>query len=336
MNYLFWGMCIILFILVLIKQTKKVKSSEAYVIERHKHFYKVVNSKIIFIIPFLDKIKCVVNLNPQIKKCYPIVLSLADNTTTVVDINIFFKVIDAKKVAYLNKSLESNLESLATTELRNISGKLNSSSIKYIEDKFKEDLKSKLNKNAQALGCKIEDLKIEIGDIKDLKIKVGDNVFKNNIYSNVTSVVDYSMYSNNGLYIIIFIVCIVYILGNFYLKKAYVSTNNLCFYFIKVLLESLPNFFICILISDFILTMFKKNIKKKILRGTIGMAIIFLCIYDIIAEPTQISISENRTSNFSYKCAIISDIISNQTTTVDVSNITAYKDNLKSTGSRKI
>lgn len=250
MNYLFWGMCIILFIIILIKQTKKVKSSEAYVIERHKRFYRVVNSKIIFVIPFLDRIKCVVNLTPQIKKCYPKAIILADNTTTVVDINIFFKVIDAQKVAYLDKSLESNLESLATIELSNISGKLDSSNVKYIEDKFKEDLKSKLNRSAQALGCEIE----------DLKIKIWDNVFKNDIYSNETSVADYSMYNNNGLYIIILIGFIVYIFGSLYLEDAYVSTNNLIFYFLKVLVKSLPNFAICIVISNFIVTLFKKDI----------------------------------------------------------------------------
>ena len=326
MNYLFLGMCIILFIIILIKQIKKVKPSEAYVIERHKRFYKVVNSKIIFIIPFLDKIKCVVNLNSHIKKCYPTAIILADNTTAVVDINIFFKVIDAQKVAYLDKSLESYLESLAITELRNISVKLDSSNIKYIGDKVKEDLKSKLNINAQALGCKIE----------DLEIKIRNNISTNNIYNyDETSVADYGMHNNNGLYIIILIGFIVYIFGNFYSEKAYVSTNNLCFYFLKVLSESLPNFVICIVISNFILTILKKDIKKKLQIAIIEMAIIFLCIYDIIAEPIRISISENRTSNFSYKCAIISDIISNQTTTVDVSNITAYKHYSKSTGGRK-
>ncbi len=327
MNYLFCGMCIILLIIILIKQTKKVKSSEAYVIERHNRFYKVVNSKIIFVIPFLDRIKCVVNLNPHIKKCYPKAIILADNTTIFVDIKIFFKVIDAQKVAYLDETLESQLESLATTELRNISGKLDSSNVKYINEKIKEDLKSKLNINAQALGCEIE----------DLEIKIEKDILTNNIYNyDETSVADYSMYNKNGLYIIIFVVCMIYIFGSYYLENAYVSTNNLIFYFLKRLVKSLPNFVFCILISNLILTMFKKDKKKKLQKGAIGIAIIFLCIYDIIAEPIRISISENRTSNFSYKCAIINDIISNQTTTVDVSNITANKEYTKSVGSRKI
>ena len=229
-------------------------------------------------------------------------------------------------MAYLDKSLEFQLEYLATTELRNISVKLDSSNVKYINEKIKEDLKSKLNINAQALGCEIE----------DLEIKIEKNIITNNIYNyDETSVVDYSIYHNNGLYIIILIGFIVYIFGNFYLENVYASTNNLIFYFLKVLVKSLPNFAICIVISNFIVTLLKKDIKKKSQIATIGMAIIFLCIYDIIAEPIRISISENRTSKFSYKCAIISDIISNQTTTVDVSNITAYKHYSKSTGGRK-
>lgn len=326
MDYLFWGVCIILFIMMLINQTKKVKSSEAYVIERHKRFYKVVSSKVVFIIPFLDKIKCVVNLDSHIKKCYPAPIILADNTTILVNINIVFKVIDACKVAYSDKSLESHLEYLAITELRSISRKLDSSNVKYIDDKVKEDLKSILNRKGQDLGCKIE----------DLEIKIGKNTDANNIDNYYEkSVVDYSMYNNNGLYIIILIGLMVYIFGYSCLSSAYASTNNLLFYFFKVLLENLPEFAICIELSVIVLSNSinqKRDISiKKLQRGIIGMAIIFFCIYDIIAEPKRISISENRTSNFSYKCAIISDIISNQTITVDVSNITADKHYSRST-----
>ena len=109
------------------------------------------------------------------------------------------------------------------------------------------------------------------------------------------------------------------------------------FYFFKVLLKSLPDFFVCFVLGELILKTLKniKKYNKNLLGITIGIAIIFLCIYDMIDEPRRISISEDRTSNFSYKCAIISDIVSNQTTTVEVKGITTQKSYSKSTGGRK-
>lgn len=255
MDYIFLGMCIIIFIVViLVNQTKKVKQSEAYVIERHKHFYKVVNSKFVFIIPFLDRIKCVVNLNSQIKKCYPTTIILADNTTATVSINIFFKVIDAQKVAYLDKKLEKQLEYMAITELRDVSGKLDSSYVKYIGEKVKENLKSILNRKAYDLGCQIE----------DVEIKNENNIYTANIENyNETSVADYSMYNKNGFYIVLIICFIAYIFGYDSLQKAYVSTNNLMFYFFKELLESFPHFFVCFVLSEVVLAILK---KKKTIR----------------------------------------------------------------------
>ena len=70
MNYSAITICIILFIIViLLKHVKKIKPSKAYIIERNKKFLKIANSGFLFLIPFLDHIKCIVNLNPQIKKC---------------------------------------------------------------------------------------------------------------------------------------------------------------------------------------------------------------------------------------------------------------------------
>ena len=171
MDYLFLGMCIVLLIFILINQIKKVKPSEAYVIERHKRFYKVASSKYIFVIPFIDKIKCVINLNPQIRKCYPTTVVFADNKTNCVGVNVFFKVTDAQKVAYLEKKLENMIEYLAITELRSIVGKIDSSNAKYINDKAKEDIKLTLNKKACDLGCEIEDNNELIKSIGTIKLK---------------------------------------------------------------------------------------------------------------------------------------------------------------------
>ena len=72
MNYLFiTGICIILLIIVtFLTHFKKIKSSEAYIIERNGKFNRVVTSRHTFLIPFLDKVKCVVSLDNQKKESY--------------------------------------------------------------------------------------------------------------------------------------------------------------------------------------------------------------------------------------------------------------------------
>ena len=153
MNYLFIiGICVILLIIItFLTQFKKIKSSEAYVIERNGKFNRVVTSKHTFLIPFLDKVKCVVNLNPQIIMCYPSKTILADNNAIMFKMNIFFKVIDAEKVAYLEKDLETQLEYLGVSSFREITKKINLPSLLKSNERIDSELKVTLNKLAYNL-----------------------------------------------------------------------------------------------------------------------------------------------------------------------------------------
>lgn len=326
MNYLFIiGICVIfLLVIILITQFKKIKSSEAYVIERKGKFNRVETSRYIFLIPFLDKIKCIINLNPQILMCYPSKAILADNSSVSFKMNIFFKVIDAEKVAYQEKDVESQLECLGVSSFRGITKKMNSSDISYLNEKINMDLKTTLNKFAYKFGCEVDEIKIEI-----LNDSYKFN-FENYIHSSVRN---YSSQKSNILiYIAIAIVLIISYMLSSYLGKAYIKTNNLWFFLLH---ENALNIAVCggiVLSSIFVLARKKQtSILTKIwiiILVFLGTSIL-LCTFDAFRK-TNIG-------NFNmleYKYEIIKDIFSNQTTTIQTSNIYCEKDILTRNRSR--
>ena len=117
MNHLFIiGIGIMLLIItILLIQFKKVKSSEAYVIERKGNFNRIVTSKYTFLIPFLDRVKCIVTLNSQMKKSYINPVTLSDWYVINTNNTIEFHITDIYKAVYEIKNIEYTLGYLQIT-----------------------------------------------------------------------------------------------------------------------------------------------------------------------------------------------------------------------------
>ena len=247
--------------------------------------------------------------------CYPSKTILADNNDIMFKMNIFFKVIDAKKVAYLEKDLETQLEYLGFSSFREITKKMTLTSLLMSNERITYELKITLNNLAYNLGCEIDEIKIEILD----------NTYKFNMANHIhTSVVDTTKHKSNILiYIAIVIVVVIASILSSYLTKAYIKTNNLLFFLLH---ESSLSIIICcgiMLISIFIFARQKHISMLKKIGTTILIFLIAslsLCTFDAFRK-TNIGINL-----LEYKYEIIKDLISNQTTIINTNDIYCEKD----------
>lgn len=307
-------LCLIYLVIIIVKWRQSTnqsnKQSIATIIERRGKFYKMVHSDSVFLIPLLDKIKCKVNLQSQIYRCYPSIAILNDNTTLCFQIDLFFRVTDAIKIAYLDKNLERQLEQLAITSFRDLVQKIDVP-MKEQNLKLKEKLTDLLNETIDDLGCEIE--KVEINLIADQsKISIND-------YPRTSVVNHTSKTSILKINLFIFLSIALYLGMVLLLQTAYYSTNHLLFYSLTLLLKTIPTFLLCLLISSFVCALFQRKIttEKKINRKIVFIGVLFLLIYSIMDGPSEAKISDGMTNFLNYSYATIKDLIANQTTTID-------------------
>lgn len=167
---------IILFIIILIiayKSIKIVKQSEIYVIEKLGKFYKTANAGITIIVPFVDKIRAIINLKQQTMDITPQAVITRDNVTITIDTVVFFKITDPIKAVYEIQNLKKGIEYITITTIRDVVGKMNLDDTFTSRDNINERLRIVLDEVTDSWGCKIE--RVEIKDImppSDIRISM--------------------------------------------------------------------------------------------------------------------------------------------------------------------
>lgn len=122
LDYIFWGVIIILVICLLFAMIDIVPQASAYVIERLGKYQKTWNAGIHFKIPVVDRISRKVLLKEQVADFAPQPVITKDNVTMMIDSVIYFKVLDPKLYAYGVENPIMAMENLTATTLRNIIG----------------------------------------------------------------------------------------------------------------------------------------------------------------------------------------------------------------------
>lgn len=145
----------------------KVKENEVYIIERNGKFYKVKKKGIIFLIPFLDKVKNVLNLDNQIIDCLAQPIILKSGKVIFLKFNIHYHIIDPIKITYEvqkseYKDLESNIIFFSINYLRKIAENIDNEEFEYLKKYFTNKLKDRFWEQEKNEGYKVDNIEIEL------------------------------------------------------------------------------------------------------------------------------------------------------------------------------
>ncbi len=119
-----FGLLGLVLIIILICSIRVVKQTDKYIIERLGGFYKAWGVGIHFLLPFFDRVACVVSMKEQVKDFEPQDVITKDNVTMKIDTIVFYTVTDPKLYAYGVADPVLAIENLSATTLRNIIGDL--------------------------------------------------------------------------------------------------------------------------------------------------------------------------------------------------------------------
>ena len=153
----------IVFLVIAAFSIKVVRQAEVYVIERFGKFHKVADACLNIILPFVDRVRAVVNMKQQTMDVPPQGVITKDNVTITIDTVVFFQIMDPVKSVYEIENLQKGIAYLSIPTIRVIVGKMDLDSTFSSRDMINIQLREVLDEATDKWGCKVD--RVEIKDI---------------------------------------------------------------------------------------------------------------------------------------------------------------------------
>jgi regulator of protease activity HflC (stomatin/prohibitin superfamily) len=111
-----------LLVIVVARSVRIVPQSRAGVVERLGRYNRTVNAGVALIVPFVDRLRPLIDLREQVVSFPPQPVITSDNLVVSIDTVIYFTVTNAKDVTYEVANPLQAMEQLTVTTLRNVIG----------------------------------------------------------------------------------------------------------------------------------------------------------------------------------------------------------------------
>ena len=158
---------LVIILIVAAFSIKVVRQAEVYVIERFGKFHKVADAGLNIILPFVDRVRAIVNMKQQTMDVPPQGVITKDNVTITIDTVVFFQIMDPVKSVYEIENLQKGIAYLAITTIRDIVGKMDLDNTFSSRDMINIQLREVLDEATDKWGCKVD--RVEIKDINPPK-----------------------------------------------------------------------------------------------------------------------------------------------------------------------
>jgi regulator of protease activity HflC (stomatin/prohibitin superfamily) len=113
------------FVLIIAAKTVRIiPQARAGVVERLGRYSRTLNPGLTIIVPFIDRVKPLLDLREQVVPFQPQPVITQDNVTVHIDTVLYFTITDAKGVTYEVANPLQAIEQLTITTLRNVVGGL--------------------------------------------------------------------------------------------------------------------------------------------------------------------------------------------------------------------
>src|SRR5919112_4307772 len=114
----------VLVLVVLSRAIRIVPQARAGVVERLGRFQRTLDPGLALLVPFIDRLKPLIDLREQVVSFPPQPTITEDNLVVQIDTVIYFTVTDAKAATYEVANPLQAIEQLTVTTLRNVIGGL--------------------------------------------------------------------------------------------------------------------------------------------------------------------------------------------------------------------
>ncbi|MGO4535286.1 SPFH domain-containing protein [Leifsonia sp. 2MCAF36] len=156
---------IAIFVLVtLFRAIRIIPQARAGVVERLGRYHKTLLPGLNVVVPFIDKVRPLIDLREQVVSFPPQPVITEDNLVVSIDTVVYFQVTDARAATYEIANYLGAVEQLTTTTLRNVVGGLNLEAALTSRDNINGQLRLVLDDATGKWGIRVSRVELKAID----------------------------------------------------------------------------------------------------------------------------------------------------------------------------
>ena len=149
---------------VLARTVRIVPQARAGVIERLGRYNRTLNPGLAIVVPFVDRIREMVDLREQVVSFAPQPVITEDNVVVSIDTVIYFQVTEPKAATYEIANFIQGIEQLTVTTLRNVIGGLDLEATLTSRDQINQQLRGVLDDATGKWGIRVNRVELKAID----------------------------------------------------------------------------------------------------------------------------------------------------------------------------
>jgi regulator of protease activity HflC (stomatin/prohibitin superfamily) len=151
-------------LLVLARTIRVVPQARAGVVERLGRYSRTLTPGLTIVVPFIDRIRDMVDLREQVVSFDPQPVITEDNLVVNIDTVIYFQVTDPKAATYEIANYIQGIEQLTVTTLRNVIGGLDLEDTLTSRDQINGQLRGVLDEATGKWGIRVNRVELKAID----------------------------------------------------------------------------------------------------------------------------------------------------------------------------
>src|SRR5579871_3878354 len=150
-----------LVLVTLWRTIRVVPQARARVIERFGRYNRTLSPGLALVIPFVDRLRAVVDLREQVVSFAPQPVITEDNLVVSIDTVIYYQVTDAKAATYEIANYIQAIEQLTVTTLRNVIGGMDLETTFTSRDNINNELRGVLDEATGKWGIRVNRVELK-------------------------------------------------------------------------------------------------------------------------------------------------------------------------------
>ena len=155
---------VIFVITVLFRSVRIIPQAYAGIVERLGKYHKTLMPGLNLLVPFVDRLRPLVDLREQVVSFPPQPVITEDNLVVSIDTVVYFQVTDARAATYEIANYLGAVEQLTTTTLRNVVGGLNLEEALTSRDNINGQLRIVLDEATGKWGIRVSRVELKAID----------------------------------------------------------------------------------------------------------------------------------------------------------------------------
>jgi regulator of protease activity HflC (stomatin/prohibitin superfamily) len=155
---------VLLVLITVFRAVKVIPQAQAAVVERLGRYHKTNSAGLVWLAPFLDRIRARIDLREQVVSFPPQPVITEDNLTVSIDTVVYFQVTDPRAAVYEIANYIVAVEQLTTTTLRNVVGGMNLEQTLTSRDAINGQLRGVLDEATGKWGIRVARVELKAID----------------------------------------------------------------------------------------------------------------------------------------------------------------------------